>query len=175
MTAHDIADELRRRDPGIGKKKLHKLLYYVQGAHLARTGDVAFEEQIVAWKMGPVVSSLWADEKYDRQRPAPSHLDAEVMATVDEVVSRYGCLTGNQLEALTHQEDPWVDAFERRNVPGHSTTDIIEVEAIAKWFGRVAEHRRRTDPRLRHSMSASVHDAVLQALSEDPVVGQHRA
>src|SRR5690349_6342361 len=54
MTAHAIAAALRQRQPGMGVKKLHKLLYYVQGHHLAAFGQPLFRESISAWDMGPI-------------------------------------------------------------------------------------------------------------------------
>lgn len=62
-SAHDVAIELRRRLPGLGVKKLHKLLYYCQGHHLATFGRPLFNETISAWDMGPVVGALWFAEK----------------------------------------------------------------------------------------------------------------
>jgi len=56
--AADVAAELRRRIPGIGAKKLHKLLYFCQGHHMADTGGPLFGGSIAAWDMGPVVGGL---------------------------------------------------------------------------------------------------------------------
>ncbi|MGQ0776145.1 MAG: hypothetical protein ACT4NY_17255 [Pseudonocardiales bacterium] len=39
LSAHDVAAVLRDRLPGLGAKKLHKLLYYCQGHHLATFGE----------------------------------------------------------------------------------------------------------------------------------------
>jgi len=44
-----VATEIRRRRPRIGKARLHKLLYYVQGYHLAWNGHTAFDDDIEAW------------------------------------------------------------------------------------------------------------------------------
>ncbi len=66
-SAHDIASALRERLPGIGKKKLHKLLYYCQGHHLATFGRPLFSEQIYAWDMGPVVAALSPPRTHHRQ------------------------------------------------------------------------------------------------------------
>jgi hypothetical protein len=38
VSAHDVAAEIRRRQPSVGTKKLHKLLYYCQGHYLAAFG-----------------------------------------------------------------------------------------------------------------------------------------
>jgi hypothetical protein len=69
VSAHDVAAELRDRLPGLGAKKLHKLLYYCQGHHLATFGEPLFGENIGAWDMGPVVEPLWRDERYEPPLP----------------------------------------------------------------------------------------------------------
>ncbi|MCQ3815263.1 MAG: SocA family protein [Acidimicrobiia bacterium] len=53
---------MRWRRPRIRKVRLHKLLYYVQGYHLAWQGEPAFPDDIEAWESGPVVASLWHAE-----------------------------------------------------------------------------------------------------------------
>src|SRR6478672_6500991 len=64
MTFHagDVAAALRARLPRLPTKKLHKLLYYCQGHHLATMGVPLFTESISAWDMGPVVGPLWKAE-----------------------------------------------------------------------------------------------------------------
>src|SRR5918998_5536593 len=112
MTAsvHDVAAALRERLPGVGNKQLHKLLYYCQGHHLAGFGMAIFSENIYAWDMGPVVASLWREERYQDPRPEPHVLTEAELNTIGYVVSRYGGLSGNDLERLTHSEDPWLTA-----------------------------------------------------------------
>jgi hypothetical protein len=63
LSAHDVAAELRRRMPGLPTVKLHKLLYYCQGHHLADLGEPLFAETVTAWDMGPVVGELRRAEK----------------------------------------------------------------------------------------------------------------
>ncbi|HEY5784649.1 MAG TPA: type II toxin-antitoxin system antitoxin SocA domain-containing protein [Microlunatus sp.] len=65
MTVHasEVAAEIRRRLPGIGIKKLHKLLYYCQGHHLLAFEAPIFSESVSARVMGPVVGRLWLTEK----------------------------------------------------------------------------------------------------------------
>ncbi len=113
ISAHDVAAELRRRfkhDPGV--VKIHKLLYYAQGWHLAWTGERLYSEHIEAWTNGPVVADLWRDEKYDHPKPAPQELAGPQLATIDYVVARYGQCTARELIRRTHEEAPWRDASE---------------------------------------------------------------
>lgn len=139
-SAHDIAAALRERLPGLGQKQLHKLLYYCQGHHLASVGDMIFSENIYAWDMGPVVASLWRDEREQAPRPEPHTLTEAELNTVGYVVSRYGRLSGNDLERLTHNEDPWLTADRRRAEGG---SDRIEHEWLKAFF--VADARLDPD------------------------------
>jgi len=81
-----------------GKKKLAKLLYYVDfdryeynESEKSVTGDV-----YKAWKMGPV----------------PQHfskvIDDDDLRIMQHVINKYGKLTGKQLEDLTHAEAPYI-------------------------------------------------------------------
>lgn len=130
-SAHRVATELRRRLPGVGVKKLHKLLYYCQGHHLATFGEPLFSETISAWDMGPVVGTLWYSKKEGSAEPGPRVVDEGDLNTIGYVVSRYGNLTGNDLERLTHAEDPWRDANIIR--PEHGRVRITN-ESIERFF-----------------------------------------
>lgn len=127
VSAHDVAAVLRERLPALGTKKLHKLLYYCQGHHLATFGKPLFSESIGAWDMGPVVDSLWRDEKYQYQPPPRTKLDEAALNTVGYVLSRYGALTGRDLEIMTHGEQPWqlADAARRQGLRAEINPDWI--------------------------------------------------
>jgi len=116
--------------------KLHKLLYYAQGWHLAWVGEVLFEEPVEAWVNGPVVAKLWADEKYRRPRPDPRPLEGAQLATLDYVVERYGRSTGQDLARLSHTEDPWRDLSESDDP---STPNPEITHALRRWFERDEE------------------------------------
>ncbi|MGH4013193.1 MAG: Panacea domain-containing protein [Pseudonocardiaceae bacterium] len=131
LAAHDVAAVLRERLPGLPVKKLHKLLYYCQGHHLATFDEPLFADTIEAWDMGPVVSTLWRAEKHGAPSPARQQLGEAELNTIGYVLSRYGALTGKDLENLTHSEDPWLTADEDRP-PGGSTT--IKHDVIARYF-----------------------------------------
>ncbi|MFF0864134.1 Panacea domain-containing protein [Nonomuraea sp. NPDC003560] len=138
VSARDVAAALRERHPGLGRVQVHKLLYFAQGHHLATFGRPLFSDTICAWDMGPVVPTLWHEEKtgeawyqgVGEETYAPPLSEAE-LNTVGYVLSRYGRLSGKDLENLSHSQDPWLDANERR-MPGGSVR--IEVEAIREYF-----------------------------------------
>jgi uncharacterized phage-associated protein len=135
VRAQEVAAELRKRLPGVAVKKLHKLLYYCQGHHLATFNSPLFSESISAWDVGPVVGSLWKHEKdhgaEGRTVESGGSMDEGALNTVGYVVSRYGALTGSDLERLTHSEDPWLDADAERDMGGSVR---IPVSALATFF-----------------------------------------
>jgi uncharacterized phage-associated protein len=130
VSAHDLARELREQLPGVGVKKLHKLLYLSQGHHLAWFGQPLFNESLHAYDMGPVVDRLWRDEKAGRS-VLPIELDEAAVNTILYVVSRYGALTGSDLEILSHGQKPWQIADEARHA-GDSA--IIEPAVMRSYF-----------------------------------------
>jgi len=131
VSARDVAAVLRERLPGLLTKKLHKLLYYCQGHHLATFDEPLFSETISAWDLGPVVGTLWRQEKQGDRAAARVRLDEAQLNTIGYVLSRYGALTGNDLEILTHSEPPWQRANRSRR-PGASAR--IEPEWIKEHF-----------------------------------------
>lgn len=133
FSAHDVARELRALLPNCGLVKLHKLLYYCQGWNLAWSGSPMFQEKVVAWVNGPVVASLWADEKYDRGRPHRRDLGPDSLATVRYVIQRYGHLSGRELIRLSHQEAPWREVSESDDSFQPDDPEITH-EALQRWF-----------------------------------------
>ena len=131
VSARDVAAVLRDRLPGLPTKKLHKLLYYCQGHHLAAFDQPLFAETISAWDMGPVVGTLWRQEKQGDVPPGRAPLDEAALNTIGYVLSRYGALTGRDLENLTHSEPPWQLANRFRR-PGESAR--IEPDWIKEYF-----------------------------------------
>lgn len=180
-SAHDIADELRKRLPGVGAVKLHKLLYYAQGHHLAMFGQPLFEEAIEAWANGPVVASFWADEKHGRSRPRAKDVPGEALETIEYVVGRYGHFTGRELIDKTHAEDPWLSVSESDD-PTLAGDPRITEDVLRRWFEQDPEHiaykteaerlRARRDiytfePR---PLTAFEHEAIDRALRGERVV-----
>ena len=144
-SAHDVASEIRKRLPGVPVKKLHKLLYYCQGWHAGTFGAPLFSESVSAWDMGPVVGQLWYAERQHGPAEAVRALDEAALNTVGFVLSRYGALSGMELERLTHSEPPWVDADVRRTPRG---TQRIEFEALERYFSALPGEEDTQEPEL---------------------------
>lgn len=136
IPAQQVAEELRTRLPGIGQKQLHKLLYYCQGYHLAAFGERLFHEDISAWDRGPVVPSLWKSEQdYGVMETEPLN-DEAMLNTIGYVASKYGNLSGAELERLTHGEPPWTEANRLREDRG-SRSAPISPATLTQYFRRL--------------------------------------
>lgn len=120
-SARQVAAELRDRIPRIDQKRLHKLLYYCQGYHLATYGEALFSERVCCWDMCPVVGQLWKSEQDHGVTDTEPILDEGMLNTIGYVASKYGDLTGTELEHLTHSEAPWLAANEGRKPRGTTT------------------------------------------------------
>ena len=113
VSAHDIARELRARHPGLPKVKLHKLLYYCQGHHLATFGRPLFTKTISAWDTGPDISAVWKQEDTDKVPETRSELTEAHLNTIGYVLSRYGALSGRD---LVHGEEVMPEPAEIREL-----------------------------------------------------------
>ena len=115
--------------------KLQKLMYYVQAWHLAFHSRPLFGGKFQAWIHGPVSREL-----YDRFVPGKSlyssvgredmraefrddAISPNERAHIDAVLEVYAPMTDSQLESMTHEEDPWLEA---RN--GYAPSQRCEVE-----------------------------------------------
>lgn len=154
VSARDVAAVLRDRLPGLPTKKLHKLLYYCQGHHLAAFGTPLFSEAISAWDMGPVVGQLWGEEKHENSPvPLPRELGEAELNTIGYVLSRYGALSGADLERLTHSESPWRAADNMRKALGERNARI-DPEWIRKDFDRKEAEDAEDRPRVNETALA---------------------
>lgn len=139
LSAHDVAAELRQRLSQAGDVKIHKLVYYCQGWHVAWTGEPMFREPIEAWTNGPVVAELWHDEKRSRSRPPGQRLGDTQVVVIDYVIGRYGAFTGRELIRKTHLEDPWRDVSENDDTFTTANPEITH-EALRAWFSGDEEY-----------------------------------
>jgi uncharacterized phage-associated protein len=167
VSAHAVAAELRKRYPGLPTLKLHKLLYYCQGYHLATFGAPLFEESLSAWDMGPVVGSLWYDEKARRPVDPGPPLGEAALNTIGYVLRRYGALTGRDLRHLTRSEAPWrladagrspgtsvriqvawmEDYFRATAGPDEDEEIVLDADVIAEWLSGAGRTRDVAGPR----------------------------
>lgn len=97
----------------ISNLKLQKMLYYMQGFHLAFFGTPLFEEEIKAWQYGPVVPSVYEEYKryeskaIDLPEGPVIELTEDEEAVFDNVYDEYNQFSAVALMKMTHDESPW--------------------------------------------------------------------
>lgn len=127
--------------------RLQKLLYYVQGWHLAAFGKPMFPEQIQAWVNGPVVADVWPRFKeygyaciLPRAEEPPPSLSPRDRTFIKSIWDRYNVYSPTRLAQMTHDEAPWrrargdLPAWERSNEP-------ITHECMRAHFAPLLESR----------------------------------
>lgn len=134
----DIANKILAKasnsevDELICNLKLQKMLYYMQGFHLAYFDNPLFEEDIEAWMYGPVVPAVYDTFKSNGNKGisfdgAPIELTSEEEILFNEVYRVYGAYSAVGLMNLTHSEMPW-----------KSTTtgvgNVIDKDLMRKFF-----------------------------------------
>ena len=119
-------------------KKLQKLCYYAQAWHCALLDKPLFDSEIQAWIHGPVIPELYRVYSETRWIKIPKSeqevtFDESTTELLEAVYNTYGGLTGNQLERLTHSEQPWQEARGTLK-PFEACENIISVEKMKEYY-----------------------------------------
>lgn len=115
--------------------KLNKLLYYAQGAYLARTGRPLFHAQIEAWRYGPVIPEIYQKYRVCGKNPISSsevfdreYFQEDELEVLLDVMREFGQYTGSKLVTLTHMPDtPWSEAVNQNQ-------KVLEIEKLKNYF-----------------------------------------
>lgn len=107
----------------ISNLKLQKLLYYIQGYHLAFFNEKLFDENLEAWTYGPVVPNVYHRFKengalgiiLNKEEVKEIKLNDEAEDMFYQVMNEYGKFNAIKLMEMTHNERPWKEAFEKRD------------------------------------------------------------
>lgn len=109
--------------------KLQKLCYYAQAWHLAIYQTPLVDTYFEAWVHGPVSPVLYQQYKKWRWFNIPRYygqvsLTNTEVAYLEKVYQLYGKYSGEQLEGLSHKEDPWKNARAGRSSRQYCMEDI---------------------------------------------------
>ena len=157
--------KFKRKGP-ITQMKVHKLVYFAHGWHLALTEKPLIDETLQAWAYGPVVPSLYHEFKHFRNQDitelaldleptegfkfrvfvsAVSTDDQYTCDLLDRVIKVYGKFTALELSAMTHEpSSPWSRAREKN--PGVKYVGITN-ESLRKDFKAKAAKNQETSSR----------------------------
>src|SRR5216683_2702130 len=100
-----------------------------------------FSDQICAWKLGPVVRSVYDLFSNNGNRPIDMNVNANDVSELDQNTKKfldtlwkvYKNMNGAELVTYTHQEKPWKEAWSKRN-DKDSEDDVISADSIKEYF-----------------------------------------
>lgn len=122
-------------------KKLQKLCYYAKAWYLALYDRNLISEQFQAWVHGAVQPALYQKYKSYRYGDIPIftniiELPEEFLSFANEIYSSYGHLSGDELERINHQEEPWIKA--RGNCkPWENCCEIISEDDMKNFYRKM--------------------------------------
>lgn len=119
-------------------KKLQKLCYYAQAWYITLNGKPLFPDTVEAWAHGPVIPNLYKQyNKYGsknipKEDSIPLNIRRKVGVSefLKKIYRIYGQLSADDLELLTHTEDPWVNARlgKKEWEPGYDSISLDDMK-----------------------------------------------
>jgi uncharacterized phage-associated protein len=146
--------------------RLQKLLYYVQGWHLATFGKPLFPERIEAWRHGPVVRDVYHTfARFGFSIPpsegsVPEGMGMKDKQFIERVWMRYRNCSATALRDMTHKEAPWL--VTRGHLPPDARCDReIETSVMRDYFSvKLYELLHKQDSRIRMDVWAESAKAI---------------
>lgn len=128
-------------------KKLQKLCYYAQAWWLALFGKKLMDTVFEAWMHGPVSPELyvfykdWGGRTIPQMPYSTKKIDKRTEAFLNLIYDMYKDYSADDLEQLTHQEEPWKEAR-----VGYDQKDIcwkrISEETMERFYGGLLNNER---------------------------------
>lgn len=125
--------------------KHQKLLYYVQAWRLAFTGNPLFSSNFEAWLHGPVNRAIYDRYKDSKYLYSEMHsnditnmnniavLTDDEKLHIDNILEVYAPMSSTQLEHMTHNEQPWLEAREGYS-PYDRCDQVINPETMRDYY-----------------------------------------
>lgn len=145
-----LGSELVRRSFTNGKivtnLSIQKLAYFCHGWHLALLEEPLVDEQFEAWKLGPVLPTLYHTYKVFSSNPIPPQhpivstqqildADSNTSRLIDKVLEVYGKYSPAQLVDLSHDRTgPWEKVWSNDLSDG-----VIPNDSIKSYFDSLAK------------------------------------
>ncbi|MBB1341443.1 SocA family protein [Pseudoalteromonas sp. SR45-6] len=147
ISANQVADFFlafaKEHGDYISQLKLQKMVYYADAWFLVNNGKALINEDFEAWVHGPVVRSLYHRFKEYRSNPILEdvnfpELDGTHTEHLIDIYDVFGKFSGYQLEQMTHDEQPWIEA-RGSCAPDEACENIIDKETTLKFYTKVAD------------------------------------
>lgn len=121
VVANYFLNRASQEGRAITPMQLLKLVYIAHGWHLGYLGQPLIDEEVQAWKYGPVIQSLYNQLRHYGSgavqellttnpftRTRDSAVDGQTASLLDHVWGNYAGFSGLQLSNMTHQTGtPW--------------------------------------------------------------------
>lgn len=134
----DLANWFLAKEP-MTHKKLQKLCYYaVAWGYALMDKPIVKDGEFEAWVHGPVSEKLykiykkygWNNIQMVKRAP---EFPSDVEELLESVWDTYGDKDGNELEALSHSEEPWIEA--RKGLKEDERGDsVIEPKTMKAFY-----------------------------------------
>ncbi|MGM0804682.1 MAG: Panacea domain-containing protein [Bacillota bacterium] len=131
-------------------KKLQKILYYAYSWTLTMENDDVselenklFNEKFEAWVHGPVLREVYDQFREYGYQEIPKYegplttFSEDIEQVLDDVWEDYGHYTGNELESITHQEDPWINARDGYSALERCNVELTDEDIFNYYIQRV--------------------------------------
>lgn len=146
--ANWFIQQSHKNDMIITPKKLQKLLYYAYAWGLVFLNETSddlrnklFDGSFEAWVHGPVDSEVYQEYKIYGYQSIDKNITDKIVIndeTADNILNQvwkiYGQYKADELEALTHQELPWVNARKGLD-PLTATNKAIDDDVMFNFYG----------------------------------------
>lgn len=136
LSSQKMVDE--NTPEGVSPLKLQKLLYFAQAASLALTGKKLFEEEIQAWKFGPVIASVYHAYKDAGNTPLikstgefESITDEEAQKMIRGVWELFDKYSASELVEITHNHTPWKESYKE------GLNQTIDVNILRDYYKNI--------------------------------------
>lgn len=130
-------------EESMSPKKLQKICYYAYSWYLTLYDKCLFDDgKFQAWVHGPVNPKLYDKYKGYGWREIPTNdkpvLDDELKDFLETILNTFSEFNGDQLENMTHNETPWIEARVGLE-PEMPSNNVISDETIKLFYSRLKE------------------------------------
>lgn len=142
----EVARYFYSKNVSLTDKQVQKLVYYAYSWFIVQNNDNKdniqnrlFDQHPEAWIHGPVFRDLFVQMNCNRQifyeNLNDIKLDENLKLFLDVIYNVYGKYNGNQLEELTHEEEPWKEA-RKGFLPNERCTTNISDKVIYQFYSK---------------------------------------
>lgn len=136
MNATEVGKYFYCKDRELSEIQIQKLTYYAYAWSLALRDEKIFEERPQAWIHGPVFRSLYDSMKkrefYETDISELNICD-KIQSLLEMIYTLYGKCSSNELEQMTHSEDPWQNARIGYK-PNERSTEELSDKDISEYY-----------------------------------------